>query len=243
MTTKKTIVIVQSNYIPWKGYFDLLAAADEFVIYDEVQYTRRDWRNRNKIIINGTPHWLTIPVQTKGNFDAAIDDIRVESADWAPNHWRTIELNYQRASHFQTIAPVLSRAYAEAARFERLSEINEHFLRTIAEILQIMTPMRQSRSISRNTQDPTSRLVEICKELQATDYISGPSASSYIKREQFEAAGIALHYANYSGYPVYEQKSSAFEHGVSIIDVLFRCGLEARAHLKSYNDADSFLDS
>lgn len=239
---EKRIVILQSNYIPWKGYFDLMAVADEFVIYDEAQYTRRDWRNRNKIIINGTAQWLTIPVQTKGNFDAPIDEIRVESSSWATNHWRTIEVNYRRAPYFSELSNALSDAYAKAASLELLTDINELFLRTIAEFLDIPTPLRRSREIVRQMQEPTERLVEICSARGATEYVSGPAARSYIKRELFEAAGIALRYANYSGYPVYDQKSTTFEHGVSIIDVLFRCGRRARDQLKSVNDKKTFLD-
>lgn len=242
MRTQKTVVILQSNYIPWKGYFDLMAIADEFILYDEVQYTRRDWRNRNRIIINGAPHWLTIPVQTKGDYAAPIDQIQVQDADWARNHWRSIELNYRRAPYFKEIAPVLSATYEKAACLEFLTSINELFLRTIAEILSIPANFSRSNIVERKAQDPTGRLVEICTQRKATRYVSGPAARDYIEEEKFTAAGIALNYANYSGYPVYDQATAKFEHGVSIIDVLFRCGREARTHLKSPRDQSSFLD-
>lgn len=242
MRDQKTIVILQSNYIPWKGYFDLIAVADEFIIYDEVQYTRRDWRNRNKIIVNGAPQWLTIPVLSKGNFASPIDEIRVESRDWASNHWRTIEMSYRRAPYFHEMGPALSAAYETAAGLELLTEINEVFLRQIAGLLEIETPLLRSRAIPRTTSDPTDRLIELCAARDATHYVSGPAARSYIDRDKFNRAGIALSYANYDGYPRYEQATSVFEHGVSMIDVLFRCGADARTHLKSLGSKSGFLD-
>lgn len=242
MANEKTVVILQSNYIPWKGYFDLMAVADEFIIYDEVQYTRRDWRNRNKIIINGAPHWLTIPVRSKGNFESPIDEIRVDGRDWAANHWRTIEMSYRRAPYFHDVGPLLSAAYERAAGLDLLTDVNEMFLRQIADILAIRTPLLRGRAVPRTTSDPTDRLIELCMAREATHYVSGPAARSYIDRDKFDRAGIALSYANYQGYPVYEQATSVFEHGVSMIDVLFRCGPGARAHLKSVSNRPSFLD-
>ncbi len=241
--SQKSLVILQSNYIPWKGYFDLMMAADEFVVFDEVQYTRRDWRNRNKIIINGAPAWLTIAVQSKGNYDAPIDAMVVSDAEWARDHWRSIDLNYRKAAYFGDIAPALERAYLEAAGLERLTDINELFLKTLAGLLQIATPIVRSNIVPRTSVDPTQRLVEICSARGATEYISGPAARAYIDREAFTKAGVSLSYANYDGYPVYDQASSAFEHGVSIIDVLMRCGRDgARAQFKSFRDRASFVE-
>ncbi|GLS32777.1 WbqC-like protein family protein [Mesorhizobium albiziae] len=238
---RKMLVILQSNYIPWKGYFDLLAAADEFFIFDEVQFTRRDWRNRNKLIVAGQPRWLTIPVQTKGRYDAPIDEIEVMGSRWAREHWQTISLNYRRAPFFEEIAPRLEAAYHNAENLTLLTEINELFLKELALILGIRTPLVRDRSVPRTTNDPTARLVEICVSRGATDYLSGPAAKSYIDRAQFDAARIRLHYANYTGYPVYDQGSPAFEHGVSMIDTLMQCGTAARGHLKSIREDSSLL--
>lgn len=239
---RKTVVILQSNYIPWKGYFDLLASADEFLIFDEVQFTRRDWRNRNRVIVSGKPHWLTIPVQSKGKYDAPIDEIEVAGSQWPREHWQTISLNYRRAPFYGEIAPLLEAAYHRAAELKLLTEINEHFLKVLSEILRIETPLVRTRSIARTTDDPTARLVEICVARGASDYISGPAAKSYIDRARFDAAGLRLHYANYAGYPTYDQGGTSFEHGVSIVDTLMRCGPACRSHLRSIAGDDSFLN-
>jgi hypothetical protein len=238
---EKSIAILQSNYVPWKGYFDLIAAVDEFLIFDEVQYTRRDWRNRNKIVVQGTVKWLTIPVQTKGRFFGPIEEIETDGHDWAEQHWKTIVHAYRRAAYFAEYQPVLEATYRKAASLIRLTEINELFLRTLTGLLDIPTPITRANVVPRTTQLPTDRLVEICLGRHASEYVSGPAARAYIEAEKFSRAGVALKYADYSGYPAYEQHATAFEHGVSILDVLMRCGPAARGHLKSPSHRESFV--
>lgn len=239
--TMKTLVILQSNYLPWKGYFDLMAVADEFVLFDEVQFTRRDWRNRNRIVLDGKLHWLTVPVQAKGNYQAPIRDIEVADPDEAAKHWATVRHAYRKAPYFDEISDTLEQPFSEATSLKRLSAVNRLFLMKLAGLLGIATPFVESTVVPRTTDDPTERLIEICQGRGATHYVSGPAARAYIDRSRFEAAGIELSYANYEGYPVYDQGGGAFEHGVSVIDLLMRVGPAARAHLKSLRDRSSFL--
>jgi hypothetical protein len=239
----KTIVILQSNYIPWKGYFDLMAVADEFLLFDEVQYTKNDWRNRNRIVLNGRLHWLTLPVRTAGKFGMPIERIEVSRAEWAVAHWDTLKQAYRQAPHFRSIAPILEETYRTAATLTRLSEINEHFLRSIATLLGLDTSVMQARIVPRATADPTDRLLEICKARCATTYVTGPAARAYLNTSVFGHAGIAVQFANYSGYPTYPQDRVPFEHGVSIVDTLMQCGLEARSHLKAPINRADFLSS
>lgn len=243
MRQKKSVAILQSNYVPWKGYFDVMAAVDEFFIFDEVQYTRRDWRNRNKIIVQGAPRWLTIPVKSKGRYDGPIDEMEVDGHLWAEAHWKTITHAYGRSEFFALYQSALRLAYERAASLVLLTEINELFLRTLAGFLEITTTLKRSRGVPRLAQSPTERLVEVCLSHGATQYLSGPAARAYIEVSHFERAGIELLYADYSGYPVYDQKSDQFEHGVSILDTLMRCGLGARNHLKSLVNRDAFFSS
>lgn len=236
----KTLVILQSNYLPWKGYFDLMAAASEFVVFDEVQFTRRDWRNRNRIVLGGQLHWLTVPVQLKGKYLAPIGEIEVADKDWAEKHWTTIQHAYGKAPHFVKVGKVLGETYADAADLRRLSDINALFLERLAGLLGIDARLVPSSSVPRTTPDPTERLIEICQGRGATRYLSGPAARNYIKRHFFDDAGISLCYANYSGYPTYDQGMETFEHGVSIIDTLMRCGASARSHLQSAGRSVAF---
>jgi hypothetical protein len=238
----KTIAILQSNYIPWKGYFDIIAAVDEFLIFDEVQFTRRDWRNRNKIIIDGSLHWLTIPVASKGRYHAPIAEMEVSDRGWVEKHWRSINHAYCKAPFFPIYGPVLERLYEQASTLSRLTDINELFIRRIAALLELPTRFRRTDEVPRHTESPTGRLIEICTARQAQAYLSGPAARDYIQPVEFDAAGVTLHYANYSHYPEYDQGSTSFEHGVSIIDTLMRCGPKAREHLKSVQRSGGLFD-
>lgn len=237
----KSIAILQSNYIPWKGYFDLMASVDEFLIFDEAQFTRRDWRNRNKIVVDGRLHWLTIPVDSKGRFDAPIHAITIADRDWAEKHWKTIRHAYRKAPFFDRYAAVVEDLYARVAGLELLTRVNEAFLNALARELGVATPFSRTESIPRAAKTATGRLVEICQARGATAYVSGPAARSYIDTAQFEAAGIALGYADYGGYPTYGQELEPFEHGVSVLDLLFRCGPQARDHLKSPCRRETFV--
>lgn len=237
----KTIAILQSNYIPWKGYFDIIASVDEFVIFDEAQFTRRDWRNRNKIVLGGKLHWLTIPVASKGAFEAPIDSMTITDNTWARKHWASIQHAYGKQPCFGWLAPRLEAAYQHAADLKLLTEVNQLFLRTLSDALELATPFLSSNGIHRRADDPTGRLVEICTARGANTYASGPAAKAYIEPEKFHAAGIALAYADYAGYQVYDQAMQPFEHGVSVLDILFRFGPEARGHLKSLKPDGAFL--
>jgi hypothetical protein len=239
--SRKTIVILQSNYIPWKGYFDLIAIADEFLLFDEVQFTKNDWRNRNRIILDGRLRWLTLPVRTAGEFGVAIDRVEVSRADWAKAHWATLRQAYRHAPYYSSIAPVLEQAYASAAPLMHLSKINEYLLRSIAALLDLDTPIGRADIVPRTTSDATDRLLEICRARAATDYVSGPAARNYLRIAAFQDAGIALHFADYSGYQTYAQGHEPFEHGVSMIDTLKHCGTDARRHLKAISNRAAFL--
>lgn len=227
----KRLAIVQSNYIPWKGYFDLIGLVDEFLLYDEVQFTKRDWRNRNQIKTAQGPQWLTIPVVSKGRFLQTIAETEI-AAPWTDGHWRAITHAYARAPHFDALGPRIAPLYERAATMGRLSEVNRLFLTDICALLDIHTPIRLSSEYS-SSGAKSDRLISLCQAAGATHYLSGPSARAYIEPEKFAAAGIALEYMDYSGYPVYPQLFGAFAHGVTVLDLIFNTGPEARRFMKS----------
>jgi WbqC-like protein len=232
----KRVAIVQSNYIPWKGYFDLIAAVDEFILFDEVQYTRRDWRNRNRIKTRNGPLWLTIPVAIKGNYSSPICDITVSDPEWNVKHWRTLRTTYARARYFRDIASWLEELYL-GCREKRLSDINRLFLEAICDCLDIGTPLRwsweypASRTAEEHNAARSWRLAEICTQAGAAIYISGPAAKAYLQRELLAEHGIEVEYFDYSGYPEYEQLYPPFDHHVSVVDLLFSTGSDARSYL------------
>ncbi len=231
------VIITQSNYIPWKAYFDSMALVDIFILYDDVQYTRRDWRNRNLI---KTPHglkWLTIPVEVKGKFFQRIRDVRVSNKKWAKSHLMTIQCNYARARHFHEVFPFLEQLYLQAERLEFLTEINYLFLQGIARYLGMKTPIKFSWEYPYTSKEKNMRLIEICQLANATDYYSGPSAQNYMELELFKKHNIQVHWLDYSDYPEYLQLYPPFEHGVSIIDLLLNTGKEAPRYLKNISYA------
>lgn len=219
----KRVAILQSNYIPWKGYFDIIRSVDEFVLYDEVQYTRRDWRNRNKIKTAGGLQWLTIPVLVKGNYHQSVLETRIENASWAAGHWKTLCHTYGKAPFFREFKDELEAAYQGATSLS-LSEINAHFLQVLCRLLQIRTPITWSHHYERSAADKSERLLEICQRAGATEYLSGPAAKDYLDTELFTRAGVGVAWMDYSHYAEYPQLHPPFEHGVTILDALFMVG-------------------
>lgn len=229
----KKVAIVQSNYIPWKGYFDLINLVDEFILYDDVQYTRQDWRNRNRIKTPNGLMWLTIPVKAKGRHFQKVRETVISDPGWSDRHWRSIIQNYSRAEYFHTYRELFEALYlGHNERF--LSQVNYRFLSAICQILGINTKLSWSMDYHLIEGDKTERLVDLCQQAGATEYISGPAAKAYMNEELFEDEGILLHYMDYSGYPEYHQLFPPFEHSVSIIDLIFNEGPNAPRYMRSF---------
>jgi hypothetical protein len=226
----KKVAILQSNYIPWKGYFDLIAAVDEFIVYDDMQYTRRDWRNRNQIKTPQGVQWLTIPVKVKGRYHQIIRDTEIEGSEWAASHWRALTLNYKKAPHFDEIAAFLEPIYLRGEH-NFLSQLNREFVESICRYLGITTRITNSWDY-RLIDGKTERLADLCMQAQATEYISGPAAKDYIDEKVFSERGLKLTWFDYSGYPEYPQLWGPFTHYVSIVDLLFNRGSEAPQYMR-----------
>jgi WbqC-like protein family len=225
----KSVAILQSNYVPWKGYFDVMRRVDEFVLYDDVQYTRRDWRNRNRFKAPEGVRWLTIPVQVKGRYLQRIDETFVSDLDWAEQHWQTLRNWYGKAPFFKRYEGELESLY-RGTRARGLSAINRRFLEGLRDLLGIETPLTVSSDYATSGQK-TERLLGICKATGATRYLSGPAAREYLDEECFRAAGVAVEWMSYEGYPEYPQLNGPFEHGVSALDLLLNLGEEAPRYM------------
>jgi hypothetical protein len=233
----KRIAAVQSSYIPWKGYFDLIRAVDEFILLDDVQFTKRDWRSRNRIQTRNGMAWLTIPVHTRGRSAQLIEETQIADPGWARRHWQTIQRAYARAPFFEQYAVVVEPLYAGLSS-DRLSTVNHSFIATLAKALGIHTSLRWSSGFQpcggRN-----ERLIDLCKKTGATEYVSGPSARAYLDLGAFARAGIAVRFADYRGYPEYAQLHTPFEHAVSVLDLLFCTGPRAMEYMKDVCSAQS----
>ncbi|OJA88405.1 WbqC family protein [Burkholderia ubonensis] len=224
----KRVAILQSNYIPWKGYFDLIAACDEFILYDDAQYTRRDWRNRNQIKTPQGVQWLSVPVKVKGKYHQSIRETEIDGIDWAPQHWKRLQQNYARAPHFARYADTLEALYL-GRRYDTLSELNRTLLTWVNEQLEIGTRISSSSDYDLHG-DRTEKLLNLCVQAGATEYLSGPAARSYLDESLFAQANVAVRWFDYPAYPEYPQQWGAFVHGVTVLDVLFNCGPDARRY-------------
>ncbi len=226
----KKAAIVQSNYIPWKGYFDLIASVDEFILFDDMQYTKRDWRNRNKIKTPRGPAWLTIPVESKGKYLQKIRDTKVADPEWGKKHWRRIGDNYAKARFFKDYEEALAPLFFTGADY--LSEINRAFIATLCALLGIRTRITDAGDYP-PFEGKSARLAELCLRAGADEYLSGPSARDYLDESVFSERGIRVSYIDYSGYPEYRQLFPPFDHRVSVLDLLFNEGPEARRFMKA----------
>jgi len=230
----KRVAILQSSYVPWKGYFDIIGSVDEFILYDDVQYSKNDWRNRNRIKTQAGTVWMTIPVRQTGRFGQPIREVEIGDPRWAAKHWKSIQTHYARAPSFPELAPILAGLYESASTEPLLSRVNEKFLRAICGLLGIETRITRSMDYQLRG-NRVDRLVDLCEQAGAGEYLSGPAARSYLDESRFAEKGIAVRWMDYSGYPEHRQLfSPPFVHEVSILDLLLNEGpVGARSFLLS----------
>jgi hypothetical protein len=223
--TPKRVAIVQSCYLPWKGYFDIINGVDSFVLYDTCQFTRRDWRSRNIIKTPQGLTFLTVPVKSKGNYNAPISAIEIADPKWVDKHLASLRHSYGRAPHFKEVWPHVAGLYDAVREETLLSRINRSLTEGICLLLGVGTPLHDAPEDCVG-EDPTERLVGICKLHGATEYVSGLAAKNYLKEQVFKAEGISVRWMQYGPYTEYEQLHPPFSHNVTVLDVLFHTGIE-----------------
>ncbi len=225
----KKIAILQSNYIPWKGYFDMINSVDAFILYDNVQYTKNDWRNRNIIKTRNGPQWITIPVK-HFSISQKINETVVSNKFWYKKHINSFIANYSKAKFFKQYFDILKDSYNNI-QTDNLSLINEEIIKLINSIIGIKTPIfRISDDILKF--DKNERLIEICKMYNADIYLSGPAAKNYLDIDLFNKENIKVEWMDYSGYPEYVQLFPPFIHEVSILDLIFNTGVDSIKFMK-----------
>lgn len=231
----KKVAVIQSNYIPWKGYFDIIHDVDLFIFHDDLQYTKNDWRNRNMIKTAQGLSWLTIPVGCREN--RLICEVELTDNSWQKKHWAKIKQSYAKTPYFRHYQNFLEYVYLET-EWSNLSALNQFLIKGISkEFLGIKTEFSDSREFCLKTQK-LDRLLELLCKAETTLYVSGPSAKAYIDQQKFLAVNIELVYKDYSSYPEYSQQFPPFEHTVSILDLLFNCGMTAPDYIWGWREAN-----
>lgn len=224
---RRTVVIEQPNYLPWIGYFDLIRQADVWIWYDDVQYTKRDWRNRNRIAAAGAPEWLTIPVKTKGRFAQRICDVELDPTQpWMRRHLESIRRCYARAPFFQPMFSIIEEGFAAGGVL--LADLTIRLNQSICAALGLTPTFLRSSELPHERSDREERLRELCRVVGGNVYLSGPAARGYISPHAFAAAGIELRYIVYD-YPPYARGSQPFLPNLSIIDALAWLGARGTA--------------
>ncbi len=218
----KSVGIIQPNYLPWRGYFDFIHEVDVFVFLDDVQYTPRDWRSRNRVKMpDGSCRWITVPVL--GGRDQLIRDVRIDNAQgWQRKHLETLRHSYGKAPWFGEYFPRLEALLIDGG-FERLCDLDVALTREIAGWLGISTPVVLASALG-TTGTKDDKLLAIVRALEGDDYLSGPAAQDYIAPALWADAGVRLRYKVYSGYPDYAQIAPPFEPAVSVLDLMFMQG-------------------
>jgi hypothetical protein len=221
--------IIQSNYIPWKGYFDFIDDVDLFVFYDDVQFTNRDWRNRNKIKSRNGLAWLSVPIINQHAIQT-IEETKIDySEPWQECHINKIRENYLKTPNYDLCIKQFSEIIS--VKYNSISELNISIIKWLMTKLGINTPVIMSSELN-PVGTKTGRLIDILKKLKADVYLSGPSASAYLDYDQFRKEGIGLEYKSYS-YLEYDQKFPPFEHTVTILDLIVNQGYDVRKYFKS----------
>ena len=221
----KKVAVLQSDYIPWKGYFDIIHDADEFIFYDEVQFTKNDWRNRNKILTPQGEVWLTIPVGMN-KIHRLILEVQMKDSSWQKKYFATLKMAYHKTPHFRKYEEFFQYVYLEK-QWQYLYELNRFLIEHIAQdFLGVKTKFSDSRDYPTHGAKH-EKLLSLVQAAQADVYISGPAAKDYIIAEDYQRANIQLVWKDYAGYPEYPQRGENFNHYVSILDLLFNVGEDA----------------
>jgi hypothetical protein len=229
---KNKVAILQSNYIPWKGYFDIIRSVDLFIFHDDLQYTKGDWRNRNKIKTPNGIKWLTIPCGT--NEKRLICEVEITDHSWQKQHWNLIQMSYKKSEYFSVYKSFFEDIFL-GENWKNLSDFNQTIIKKISkEILNIDTEFDDSRRYELK-EKKGDRVIELLKKANAEYYLSGPAAKDYINEKVFKENNISLEWMDYSNYPEYTQLYPPFEHFVSIIDLIFNEGPNTLNFMKKIN--------
>jgi hypothetical protein len=229
------VVILQPSYIPWRGHFDQIYKADVFIFYDDIQYDKHGWRNRNQIKTAQGKQWLTLPIHSRG----ATHGLQINKTEidwfkpWNKNHWKALTFAYAKAPHFRRYAPLLKSFYERHDRL--LADFTVELTIAIAREIGIThTRFMRSSELTGIWGEKTDRLLQVLTKTGATHYISGPSAANYLEENKLSAAGITLQYMRYD-YPEYPQLYPPYDPFVSILDLLFMTGNDALSYIIAWH--------
>jgi hypothetical protein len=223
--SEPTVVVLQPGYLPWLGFFDQMSRADVFVYYDDVQYDKHGWRNRNRIKTHQGTLWLSVPVRHSGRGMPRILDVELDNRTaWARKHAATLRQAYARAPYAAEYLPALQEMLLRP--WQRLVDLDIAVAGTLAAMLSIAPRVVRSSDLGIDGAR-SERLLRICQHLGASRYLSGSAAREYLDVPLFERSGIAVEWQDFA-HPVYTQQHGAFVPYLSAVDLLLNCGPDSR---------------
>ncbi|MBW2516470.1 MAG: WbqC family protein [Deltaproteobacteria bacterium] len=226
------VAVHQPQYLPWLGYFDKMRRADVFCYLNDVQYKKNEWQNRNRIKTARGWQWLTVPVRY--HFPEKINEVKINNTTgWQKKHLQALVTNYSRAPFYKTYSAIFEETFAR--EWEIISELNIHLLAHLREALGINAKPTVISSDLKLREEPTDRLIDICKAMGADTYLAGQGGADYMDLERFENEGIQVIIQDFK-HPVYAQLFEDFEPYLSIVDLLFNCGPESLQMIERANE-------
>ena len=226
----RTLAVLQPGYLPWLGFFDQLARSDVFVIYDDVQFDKHGWRNRNRIKSPAGPHWLTVPVLHSGRQSPLIQNVQINQAQpWARKHLGTLRQFYGRAPFAGRYLPELEELLHR--RWDLLVDLDLAVISLLCRWLSVEPRLERSSALG-ITGGQSERLLNHCRQFGATRYLSGAAARDYLDTQLFVAQGIEVVWQDYQ-HPVYPQQHGSFISHLSTLDLILNCGDQSRSILLS----------
>jgi WbqC-like protein family len=224
-----TLVVLQPGYLPWLGYFDLLKKADLFVHYDDVQFDKHGWRNRNRVKGPKGVVWLTVPVLHSGRSGQSVLDVEIDDRrNWRRKHLATVGQFYARAPLIDVLLPRLQEILEQPWR--RLVELDLALTDWLAAELTITTPRYRASELGISGDDRNQRLLNLCQHFGASRYLSGNAARDYLDLDRFRAAGVEVTWHDYV-HPTYTQLHGEFVPYLSVLDLILNEGTRSLATL------------
>lgn len=235
MTIKaRTLAVIQSHYIPWIGFFDLIGGCTDVVLLDTVTFSKNSFFNRNRLAGPNGTFWLTIPVITNGRLSQTIDQVETSDDRWVTKHLRSVEQSLGKAPHFNDYWTEWGKAYEACRQSQKLSQINRIWLNCLLPQLDLSVAVHDSAGLEVKSSDRNSRLIEICHQLGATVYRTGPRGLNYLDIKQFEAEGIRIEVISYSNYYSYRSRPGEDDEPVSVLENLAFLGSSVASQLKHH---------
>ena len=230
-TIKLIVAVHQPQYLPWIGYFDKMRRADVFCYLNDVQYKKNEWQNRNRIKTAQDWQWLTVPVRYR--FPEKINEVQINNTtNWSKKHLQALITNYSRAPYFKAYISIFEDIFSK--EWEFISELNIHLIERLRNALQLQEKTTVISSEFTLREEPTDRLIDICKALGADTYLAGQGGAGYMDVARFEKNGLKVIVQDFK-HPVYPQLFKDFQSHLSIVDLLFNCGPESMDMIREPN--------